>query len=83
MAAGTKPGHHRPARPTVPHDKRPLVRRIRAQLISLGNLQDAYADGIAKQMFGVDLFEWCNHEQLHKITAALGYEQQRRGADTE
>lgn len=72
----------RPARPMPTADKLPLVRRIRAQLISLGRLPDSYADGIAKQMLGDDapqFFEWCHASDLHKITQALGVEQGRKG----
>ena len=72
----------RPARPTPSPDALPLVRRIRAQLISLGRLPNTYADGIAKQMFqeaAPQFYEWCHAEQLHKITAALGIEQRRKG----
>jgi len=60
-----------------------LVRRIHAQLISLDRKPDNYANGVAKQMFGLeapDFFEWCNREQLHAITAALALQQQREGA---
>lgn len=73
----------RPSRPTPAPDKLRLVRRIRAQLISLGRKPDEYADGIAKQMFGVDFYEWCNHEQLHAITAALAVQQHKTGAPTQ
>lgn len=72
----------RPKRPTPAPDKRRLVSRVRAQLISLGHLPDTYADGIVKQMFGVEFFEWCDHEQLHKLSAALAYHQERQGAMT-
>jgi phage gp16-like protein len=72
----------RPARPTPAPDKVKLVRRIRAQLISLDRKPDAYADGIAKQMFGVEFFEWCAHDQLHAITAALGVQQVKEGVPT-
>lgn len=73
----------RPKRPQPAADKLRLVRRIRAQLISLDRKPDEYADGIARQMFGqVEFFEWCDHDQLHKISAALGVEQRRKGAAT-
>lgn len=75
----------RPKRPTPSGDAAPLVRRIRAQLISLGRLPDTYADGIAKQMLGTEapeFFEWCTPRDLYKISQALGVEQQRKGADT-
>ena len=72
----------RPARPTPAPEKVKLVRRIRAQLISLDHLPDTYADGIAKQMFGIDFYEWATPEQLHKISAALGVQQVKKGAPT-
>lgn len=81
----TKPGARRPKRPAVAADKAKLVRRIRAQLISLERKPDSYADGIARQMFGEaapDFYEWCNHDQLHAITAALAVQQRREGAAT-
>ena len=73
----------RPARPTPAPDKLKLVRRIRAQLISLDRKPDAYADGVAKQMFGLQFFEWGTHEQLHAITAALAIQQRKQGAATQ
>lgn len=85
-ACGFKPAASantkRPARPTPAPDKLKLVRRIRAQLISLGNLPDTYADGIGKQMYGLQFFEWGTHDQLHAITAALGAQQVKKGAPT-
>lgn len=75
----------RPARPKPSLDALPLVRRIRAQLISLNRKPDDYADGIAKQMFGDDapqFFEWCNLRDLDRISQALTYQQKRTGAPT-
>lgn len=75
----------RPSRPTPSADALPLVRRIRAQLISLDRLPDAYADGIAKQMLGEaapKFFEWCHPADLYRISQALGVEQNRKGAPT-
>lgn len=75
----------RPRRPVPAPDRAPLVRRIRAQLISLGRLPDTYADGLAKQMLQADapeFFEWCEPRDLYKISQALGYEQARKGAAT-
>lgn len=72
----------RPRRPTPSTDALPLVRRIRAQLISLDRKPDEYADGIAKQMLGdqaPDFFEWCDTRTLYKISQALGVEQRRKG----
>lgn len=82
-ACGFKPSASktakRPARPTPAPEKIKLVRRIRAQLISLDHLPDTYADGIAKQMFGLEFYEWATPDQLHAITAALAVEQRRKG----
>lgn len=75
----------RPERPTPSSDALPLVRRIRAQLISLDRLPDEYADGIAKQMLGdaaPQFFEWCHCRDLEKISQALSYQQNRTGAAT-
>lgn len=74
----------RPKRPTPSADALPLVRRIRAQLISLDRKPDEYADGIAKQMLGdgaPEFFEWCHPSDLYKISQALGVEQHRKGAN--
>lgn len=83
-ACGFKPSAtknpKRPARPTPAPEKLKLVRRIRAQLISLDHLPDTYADGIAKQMFGLQFYEWATPDQLHAITAALAVEQRKKGA---
>jgi phage gp16-like protein len=75
----------RPRRPLPSSDRLPLVRRIRAQLISLDHKPDEYADGVAKQMLGEnapEYFEWCEPRDLLKISQALGVEQQRKGAPT-
>lgn len=79
------PQTKRPARPTPSVDALPLVRRIRAQLISLDRKPDSYADGIAKQMLGDDapeFFEWCRLHDLERISQALTYQQNRTGAPT-
>lgn len=81
-----KPGSpKRPNRPKPSPDRLPMVRRIRAQLISLGHKPDEYADGIVKQMLGdaaPEFYEWCEPRDLYKLTQALGVEQQRRGVPT-
>ncbi len=51
--------------------KKPIVAKIRVQLICLGNLPDNYADGIAKRMYRVDRFEWLDVKQLRGILTAL------------
>ena len=75
-----RPAANRPKRPTPAPAVAAMCRKVRAQLISLGRLPDTYADGIAKQMFGVQFYEWCQPEQLHAVVAALGAEQKRKGA---
>lgn len=69
-------------RPTPAPENAGMVKRIRAQLISLGRLPNTYADGISKQAFGVDYYEWLTGDQLWKLSAMLAAEQQRQGADT-
>lgn len=69
----------RPSRPTPAPEVQKLVRRVRAQLIDLGRLPDEYADGIAKQMYGVQFYEWCKPDQLHAISAALAVQQRKKG----
>lgn len=77
--APARPSAQRPKRPTPAPAVAAMCRKVRAQLISLGRLPDTYADGIAKQMFGVQFYEWCQPEQLHAVVAALTVEQQRKG----
>lgn len=75
----------RPGRPTPAADALPLVRRIRAQCISLGGKDDTYVDGLVKQMLGADapqFYEWCQVRDLYKISQALGVHQARQGAPT-
>lgn len=60
-------------RPAPATDRAGLVGKIRALLIALDNKPDAYADGMARKMFGVERYEWCTPTQLIKIIAALNY----------
>ena len=66
-------------RPTPAPDRAPMVRKIRAMLYEAGR-QDAYADGLAKKMFHVEMFEWCAPDQLRRVIAALCYDRGRRRA---
>lgn len=79
--AGLAGASKRPRRPTPSEAVAPMCRKVRAQLISLGRKPDTYADGIAKQMFNVQFYEWCTPEQLHAIVAALAAEQRRLGVE--
>lgn len=74
---GFKSTTKRRARP--PADRAALVAKIRALLIA-ADRADAYADGIAKHMFRVERFEWCDPDQLRRIVAALNYDAKRRAA---
>ena len=68
------------SRPAPAKEKAALVGKIRALLIALGNKPDAYADGMARNMFKVDRVEWCTPEQLVKIVSALNYSLKRQQA---
>lgn len=68
------------ARPAPAKDKAAQVGKIRALLIQLDGKPDTYADGMARNMFKVERFEWCTPEQLGKIVAALSYQIKRRKA---
>lgn len=74
---GTKP--NAPPRKAVAPDKAALWGKLGAMLAEAGRAQ-AYADGMAKHMFGVAKAEWCEPHQLHKLVAALVYDQKRRAA---
>lgn len=77
---GWKPKPRKGKKRTTPAAGRDaMIAKIRAILIE-AKREDAYADGMAKNMFKVDRFEWCNPSQLHKIVAALVYDQRRRNA---
>lgn len=64
-------------------DRAPLLSKIGAILADL-KLPWAYADGIAKKMFGVDRVRWLYPDQLYKVTVSLIYFQKRKkGNDSE
>ena len=76
--------------PGTPETNRPgageLMSKIEAQLADM-NLPWAYAQSILKHVSadkqagkpGVEKLEWATPEQLHKVVAALAYEQEKRG----
>lgn len=68
------------ARPAPAKDKKALVGKIRALLINhpSGARSDAYADGVAKRMFGVEKFTWCDYRQLYAIVQALSIDTERK-----
>ena len=65
-------------RPNPPSDKAALICKIEAQLTE-AKRPWAYADGMAKHMFGVDKVDWCELDQLKRIVAALAYDAKRNG----
>lgn len=62
---------------TPPPGKKPLAGKVTAMLADAGR-PDAYADGIAQQMFQLTSWRFCDNEQLRKIVAALTYDAKRR-----
>jgi phage gp16-like protein len=62
--------------------KRRFYAKIQKQL-AVSGLSDAYADGIAKNMFGLDSYRWCTDDQLQKIIAALNYHIKRQNRKKE
>ena len=51
-----------------------MTAKIEAILTEL-KLEWSYADGIAKQMFGIERVAWLDPDQLFKVMAALIYRQ--------
>ncbi|MHB1333416.1 MAG: gp16 family protein [Sulfuriferula sp.] len=70
-------------RPAPAKSKAALVAKIRALLIAAGNRPDAYADGMARRMFGLARFDWCTHQQLGKLIAALAIDGRRTASTVE
>jgi phage gp16-like protein len=62
---------------SVSDPRRQLVSKITAQCRAI-NAPLTYADGISRNMFGIDKFQWCSPRQLRKIVAALEYHQKRK-----
>jgi phage gp16-like protein len=60
-------------------DRKDMLRKI-AVVLKDANREKAYVDAIAKQMFCIDLVEFCRPEQLHRIVSALEFDRRRREA---
>lgn len=75
---GFKPKDHRRPQPAGLGKTR-LLAKIEAVLAD-ADRPWAYVDGMAKHMFGLDAISFCDEQQLHKIVAALMYDQKRRQA---
>jgi phage gp16-like protein len=72
------PGNH----PGRPHNigspqRGPLLKKVEA-LLADASRPWAYADGMAKTMFGIEKVALCDEHQLHRLVAALMYDQKRR-----
>lgn len=74
-------GHARP-HPGRPRNMaaRPMLARIE-QLLADMKLTWAYADGIARRMFGIERLSFADAPKLRAVIAALYVEQKRRAAD--
>lgn len=66
--------------PHVKAEHQAMLGKIGAMLAESGRSW-AYANGIAKRMFGRPRIEWLRSDELHKLVAALMYDQRRRKAD--
>lgn len=71
-----KAGKEWPGRPKNT-DKVPMLRKVEALLADARRPWD-YAHATARQMFRVDRLEFLNHEQLHRLVAALQVDANRR-----
>lgn len=65
--------------PHVKAEHQAMLGKIGAMLAESGRSW-AYANGIARRMFGRQRIEWLRFEELHKLVAALMYDQKRRKA---
>jgi phage gp16-like protein len=68
-----KSGMHMP----TSADRAPLLSKIGA-ILADQKISWAYADGMAKKMFGVDRVRWLHPDQLSKVAVALIYHQKRK-----
>lgn len=74
-ALGFRPSQRR--RPRPGEDRARLIAKVDALLIALGRLPRAYADGMARRMFGIARVEWLRPDELRKLVAALEYQRRR------
>ena len=56
-----------------------LLSKIHA-IINDMDLSENYVNGMSKKMFKIERYKWCSASQLHKITAALSYHQNKKQA---
>jgi len=62
-----------------PRDRKEIIGKIEAILAEL-ELSWSYADGIARQMFGVEKLRFCSSDQTYKVMQALIVYQRRQEA---
>lgn len=77
-SASGKPFPGRPARQGM--DKEALIRKVEA-LLADAKRPWGYANAMAKRMFQVDMVQWLDADQLHRLVAALNYDAQRHGRE--
>ncbi|MEN6439450.1 MAG: regulatory protein GemA [Syntrophobacter sp.] len=77
---GYKPVHRSAKRSGMhippPAETAAMISKVEAILAEL-QLPWSYVDGMAKHMFGVDRFRWCNSAQVYKVLQALIIHQKR------
>ena len=61
---------HQANKPDVTASKRPLMNKLEA-LLADGNKPWRYAEAMAERMFGRKQLQWLDHDELHKLVAAL------------
>ncbi len=75
IACGWKPR----SKKRLPKGKEKLLKKCWAICSDMA-LPYGYADGIAKNMFGIEKLIWCAPGQIHKVVAALEYHKRRNHA---
>jgi phage gp16-like protein len=82
LAGGTAKYRAHAAVPDEPENPRAdiaaMIGKVSA-ILADGGRTWSYAHGMAKKMFKVARVEWLNPDQVHRIVAALSYDQKRRG----
>jgi phage gp16-like protein len=77
-------GNRGAARSALPDTPKRVRAELRAMLGKIGvmlaerNIGWSYAHGLAQRMFQTQRVEWLRADQLHRVVAALSYDQKRR-----
>lgn len=72
----------KPGKPSVGRSKQALISKVEA-LLTEAKLPWAYADAMAKRMYGIEQTGWLEPEQLQGIVAALTYDAKRKRRPTQ